>query len=156
MGVQRDAIRAVGSVSRGAQPRGIERRNAVILSAYAAGDSFASIGVRVGLTRERVRQIVKAAGVAMPSEVRCAVPECARTPRAPNTYCYVHRTRLNRDTNALSKPPLLKDVHGTYASYRDRRCRCDLCRRASADRRRAQFHRAHPEWNYRSKPSTES
>jgi hypothetical protein len=136
------------------QPRRAERRNAVIVSSYAAGESLASIGLRVGLTRERVRQIVKASGAVMPSELRCAMAGCDQTPRAPNTYCYAHRMRLHREA-AAQRPAarLLKDEHGTYASYRDRRCRCDLCRKASADRRRAQFHRVHPEWKYRSSPS---
>jgi hypothetical protein len=135
--------------------RPVDRRNAAIVSSYGEGESLASIGVRMGLTRERVRQIVKASGAVMPSELRCAVAGCEQTPRAPNTYCYAHRTRLVRDGAARgSGAPLLKDEHGTYASYRDRGCRCDLCRKASADRRRAQFHRVHPEWKYRSSPST--
>jgi hypothetical protein len=153
LGVRDDAGRRAGGEILAVQPRRIERRNAVIVSSYAAGESFASIGLRVGLTRERVRQIVKASGAVMPSDLRCAVPDCDQTPRAPNTYCYSHRLRMSRDAAALApKAPLLKDEHGTYASYRDRRCRCDLCRKASADRRRAQFHRVHPEWRYRSKP----
>jgi hypothetical protein len=135
--------------------RPVDRRNAAIVSSYGEGESLASIGVRMGLTRERVRQIVKASGAVMPSELRCAVAGCEQTPRAPNTYCYAHRTRLVRDGAARgSGARLLKDEHGTYASYRDRGCRCDLCRKASADRRRAQFHRVHPEWKYRSSPST--
>jgi hypothetical protein len=153
LGAQDEATgRVVGEILV-VQPRRVERRNAVILSSYAAGETFAAIGLRVGLTRERVRQIVKASGAVMPSELRCAVAGCEQTPRAPNIHCYTHRLRMIRDAATLvPKAPLLKDEHGTYASYRDRRCRCDLCRRASADRRRAQFHRVHPEWKYRSSP----
>jgi hypothetical protein len=155
-GAPGDATRSPGRGSLGARPRRVERRDAAILSRYLAGESFASIGLNVRLTRERVRQIVKASGAVMPSEVRCAVPGCEQTPRAPYTYCYSHRARLKRDaTTSARTVPLLKDEHGTYASYRDRRCRCDLCRKASADRRRAQFHRAHPEWRYRSTPNAQ-
>jgi hypothetical protein len=151
-----EATRALGSVSPGVRPRRVDRRNAAIVSRYVAGETFASIGMSVGLTRERVRQIVKASGAVMPSEARCAEPECHQTPRAPNTYCYAHRSHLKRgDAASASKGRLLKDEHGTYASYRDRRCRCDLCRKASADRRRAQFHRVHPEWRYRSSPGAQ-
>jgi hypothetical protein len=154
IGAQGEDTRTLGDVSPGARPRRVDRRNAGIVSRYVAGETFASIGLSVGLTRERVRQIVKASGAVMPSEARCAEPGCNQTPRAPNTYCYAHRLHLKRDAAAsTSKAPLLKDEHGTYASYRDRRCRCDLCRKASADRRRAQFHRVHPEWRYRSTPS---
>jgi hypothetical protein len=152
-GAQGQVTRSPGGVGADARPRRAERRNAAIVARYLEGESFATIGLSIGLTRERVRQIVKASGAVMPSEVRCAVPGCAQTPRAPNAFCYEHRTRLKRDATASSpKVALLKDEHGTYASYRDRRCRCDLCRKASADRRRAQFHRVHPEWRYRSKP----
>jgi hypothetical protein len=154
-GVTTRVMRIVGGVGiRG--PSGVERRDAAILAAYQAGETLASIGSTFGLSRERVRQIVKASGAPMPSELRCAMPNCERMPRAPNTYCYLHRMRPKSDAGSASKPPLLKDEHGTYASYRDRRCRCDLCRKASADRRRAQFHRVHPEWNYRSRPSPET
>jgi hypothetical protein len=150
-----NAMRAVGGVSF-LRRRGVERRDSAILSRYGAGETFASIALTLGLTRERVRQIVKASGAMMPSDLRCAMPGCDRTPRGANTSCYVHRIRLKSDADPSSKLPLLKDEHGTYASYRDRRCRCDLCRKASADRRRAQFHRVHPEWSYKSKQTAES
>jgi len=156
LGAQGEASRALGRVNTGARPRRVDRRNAAIVSRYVAGETFASIGLTVGLTRERVRQIVKASGAVMPSEARCAEPGCNQTPRAPNTHCCAHRVHLKRDAMApASRGPLLKDEHGTYASYRDRGCRCDLCRKASADRRRAQFHRVHPEWRYRSTPSAQ-
>jgi hypothetical protein len=152
-GAQGDVIGALGGVGFDTRPRRVERRNAAIVARYVEGESFASIGLSVGLTRERVRQIVKASGAVMPSELRCAVSGCDQTPRSPNTHCYAHRTRMKRDAaDSASRGPLLKDEHGTYASYRDRRCRCDLCRKASADRRRAQFHRVHPDpdaWSVR-------
>src|SRR5579862_5810539 len=153
LGAQGAVTRELGGVSPGVRPRRADRRNAAIVSRYVAGETFASIGESVGLTRERVRQIVKASGAVMPSDVRCAEPGCKQRPRAPNLYCYAHRVQVKRDAAAsTSKGPLLKDEHGTYASYRDRGCRCELCRKASADRRRAQFHRVHPEWRYRSAP----
>jgi len=44
-----------------------DARNAVIVSLYKAGNTLESCGDRFGLTRERVRQIIKAAGV-LPDE----------------------------------------------------------------------------------------
>lgn len=144
---------ALGDGSFGVRPRRAEERNAAVVARYLEGESFASIGLSLGLTRERVRQIVKASGAVMPTDVPCAVPGCEQTLRAPNTFCCQHRLRMKRDARVLpQKVALRKDEHGTYASYRDGRCRCDLCRKASADQRRAQFHRVHPEWRYRSKP----
>ncbi len=46
-----------------------QKRLAEILSLYEAGMTLHAIGVRFGLTRERIRQIVKKAGVAMPQDV---------------------------------------------------------------------------------------
>src|ERR1700678_3056273 len=101
LGAQDEATgRVVGEILV-VQPRRVERRNAVILSSYAAGETFAAIGLRVGLTRERVRQIVKASGAVMPSELRCAVAGCEQTPRAPHIHCYTHRLRMIRDAATL-------------------------------------------------------
>jgi Sigma-70, region 4 len=130
---------------------GIELRNAEIIRRYEAGEELASIGVSLDLTRERIRQIVRSAGARMPREYKCAVPDCFRSPRSPGRYCFAHQRRLDRYGDPLGVRPLLRETHGTAACYVVG-CRCDLCRKAGAPRRRVEAerqreheHRRHPE-----------
>jgi hypothetical protein len=123
----------------------IEQRNDELLRRYKAGESLASIGVAVDLTRERVRQIVQRSGAAMPLEYKCAVKECSTSPRAPRRYCFAHQLRLERYGDPLGSRPLLREQHGTIACYHGGGCRCDRCRRAEGDRRREYEQRANPE-----------
>ena len=134
-----------------AQFQSVEERNAEIARRYETGETLASIGLSRGLTRERVRQIVKLAGARMPRASKCAVEDCHIAPRLPRIYCHAHQVRFELFGDPLgSSPvvPLLPAEHGTRARYREGGCRCDLCRKASADQRREHFHRAHPEWRY--------
>lgn len=129
----------------------VEQRNAEMVRRYQSGETLSSIGASVGLTRERVRQIVKVSGAKMPKDRRCAVSSCSIVPGRDRDYCYLHKRRFALHGDPLVTGPtvsLRRDQHGTYASYRDGNCRCDLCRKASADRRREQFHKVHPEWGY--------
>ena len=50
-----------------AQSQSVEERNAEIVRRYEIGETLASIGLSRGLTRERVRQIVKLAGGSRPT-----------------------------------------------------------------------------------------
>ena len=58
-----------------AERAGIERRDVEIVRRYKAGEELASIGVDLDLTRERIRQIVRASG---------AGPGCRGTTSAPS------------------------------------------------------------------------
>lgn len=51
----------------------VAERNSEMLRRYQAGESLARIGSSLGLTRERVRQIVRDAGGIMPLTYICAV-----------------------------------------------------------------------------------
>jgi hypothetical protein len=126
-------------------PVGLDRRNAEMLRRYEAGETLASIGVGLGFTRERVRQIVRQSGAPMPREYKCAVKACNTSPRSPHRYCQSHQRRLERYGDPLGTKPLLMDQHGTLACYKRGRCSCDLCRKANADRAREYEHRVHPE-----------
>lgn len=126
----------------------VERRDAGIVRRYEAGDTLAAIGAAVGLTRERVRQIVRAAGAVMPWEFKCAVSMCYRSPRTPNAYCFTHQRRLDRYGDPLGTRALRRDQHGTLASYNSG-CSCDLCRRRNAIRALEYLHRVHPEMGWR-------
>lgn len=70
-----------------------EERTTTIMRSYADGTTLAEIGTTVGLTRERVRQIVKSAGALMPRDFTCGVPDCRTAPRPPNRYCSRHQRR---------------------------------------------------------------
>lgn len=129
-------------------PPGAAQRNATMLRRSDAGRSLARIGASLGLTRERVRQIVKDSGAVMPLEYTCAVAAGARAPRAPRRYCFVHQRRFERYGDPLGARPLLREQHGTVPCYADGGCRCALCRRAEAARRREYKHRVHPERRY--------
>lgn len=118
-------------------------------AATQAGETLAAIGARVGLTKERVRQILKASEVAMPREYRCAAKACTAAPHRPNAYCYPHQVRFDRYGDPLAVAPRLTDVHGTTASYKYGRCRCELCRQANAAQRLEYIHRLHPEMRSR-------
>src|ERR1022692_11823 len=140
-------------VRRSSEPaprQSLAQRDAEMLLRYETGESLTSIGVRLGLTRERVRQIVKGSGADMPRSRRCAVAECDKPQRRTGSYCHDHQLRFERYGSPLgTRPPTprLREQHGTNACYRNG-CRCYLCRKASTERRREQFHRAHPEWRY--------
>jgi hypothetical protein len=120
-------------------------RDTEVLRRYQAGETLASVGADVGLTRERIRQIVKASGAPMPWDYRGAVKACNTSPRTPNSYCQVHQRRFERFGDPLGSKPLLTNQHGTLACSKRGRGRCDLCRRRSADARREYMHRIHPE-----------
>jgi Sigma-70, region 4 len=75
---------------------GIERRNAEMVRRYTAGENLARIGASLGVTRERVRQVVKQSGAPMPWEYQCAVDGCCTSPRSPRAYCSRHQLRLER------------------------------------------------------------
>jgi len=122
----------------------METRNVEIVRRYETGESLASIGVTLGLTRERVRQIVRDSGVAMPRDYKCAVPDCDVAQHAPNSYCFSHSRRLALYGDPLSAAPA-RWQHGTVHGYQNRDCRCDRCRKAYADYRREREHRRHPE-----------
>jgi len=123
---------------------GHEDRDAAIVRRYKAGENLAAIGASLGMTRERIRQIVRASGAVMPWQYRCAVKGCERSPRAPRRYCYAHQVRFRLYGDPLGTKPLLRDRHGTIASYAHG-CRCALCRRVAADMRLEYEHRIHPE-----------
>lgn len=112
---------------------------------YKAGESLASIGASLGFTRERVRQVLKQSSAHMPWEYKCAVDGCFTSPRTPMRYYHSHQRRLERYGDPLGVRQLLLHQHGTVSCYRDRGCRCDVCHKANADRRRAYEHRVHPE-----------
>lgn len=128
-----------------AERAGIERRDVEIVRRYTAGEELASIGVDLDLTRERIRQIVRASGARMPWEYKCAVKACDTSPRTPNRYCYAHQLRFERFGDPLGAKLLLMNQHGTLASYKRGRCSCELCRKRNADRVREYQHRMHPE-----------
>jgi hypothetical protein len=126
----------------------IATRNARILRNYSDGENLATLGRLYGLTRERVRQIVKDAGAPMPLEFKCGVENCDTAPRTPNSYCWAHQRRFDRFGDPLGVKPLRRDQHGTRASYHEGGCRCALCRKFVADRVRDRVHRLHPEMRY--------
>jgi len=94
------------------------RRDIEVLRRYEAGETLAGIGVVIGLSRERIRQIVRASGVAMPWDYKCAVTGCETSPRTPNQYCQSHQRRFERYGDPLGTKPRLMDQHGTLASYK--------------------------------------
>jgi hypothetical protein len=100
-------------------------RDIEVLRRYEAGDTLAGIGAVIGLSRDRIRQIVRASGVAMPWDYKCAVTGCETSPRTPNQYCQSHQRRFERYGDPLGTKPRLMDQHGTLASYKGGRCRCD-------------------------------
>jgi hypothetical protein len=72
-----------------------KERTAIIIRHYAAGATLAQIGTTVGLTRERIRQILLSSGATMTREYKCAVEDCETAPRSLNGYCYAHQ-RVSR------------------------------------------------------------
>jgi hypothetical protein len=130
------------------QAQAVAVRNLEVLRRYAAGETLAAVGARVGLTKERVRQILKASEVAMPRELKCAAKACTTSPRAPNAYCHPHEVRFDRYRDPLGTAPRLMDQHGTIASYNYGRCRCELHRRSNATRVLEYKHRKLPEMTY--------
>lgn len=127
---------------------GIQRRNAAMLRRYEAGETLTSIGEAYGLTRERLRQIVKSTGVSMPRDTRrmCDVSGCGR-PHNSRGYCELHSRRL-QIYGSVDLPPTPTLAHGTTAKYRGG-CRCADCTGANRVEARARAHRAHPEWRWR-------
>src|ERR1039457_335148 len=90
------------------------RRDVEVLRRYEAGETLAGIGAVVGLTRERVRQIVRASGAPMPWDYKCAVSSCERSPRTPNRYCHSHQRRLDR-THTRARSADRESVRSTHA-----------------------------------------
>jgi len=84
----------VGQPAAGDSPPGSQQRNAEMVRRYEAGETLESIGASLGLTRERVRQIVRLSGAEMPRETTCAVGGCYTAPRRPRIYCYAHQLRF--------------------------------------------------------------
>jgi hypothetical protein len=120
-------------------------RDLEVVRRYEAGEALAGIGAAMGLTRERIRQIVKASRAAMPSDYVYAAPDCSTAPRSPNRFCYPHERRFERFGDPLGSKPRVMDQHGTLASYKRGRCSCELCRKCYAERVREYQHRMHPE-----------
>jgi Sigma-70, region 4 len=120
-----------------------------VLQRYEAGETLAAIGARVGLTRERIRQIVKVSGAPMPWDDTCAMQACATSPRTPDRYCWFHQRRFDRYGDPLGGKPRLMDQHGTLAGYQRGHCRCQRCRRRNPDGVREYVHCMHPEMQYR-------
>jgi len=127
-----------------AQARRDALRNAEVVRRYEAGETLANIGAGIGLTRERIRQIVQASGAPMPLDYKCAVQDCSTAPRSPNRYCAAHQHRFERFGDPLGSRPPRREQHGTRACYREGRCRCDRCRKHNAERVREYQHRVHP------------
>jgi hypothetical protein len=126
----------------------LERRDAAIVRRYEAGETLAAIGVSLGLTRDRIRQIVKASGAVMPRDYKCAVRDCSTAPPWPHVYCQHHLSRFEKYGDPLgNRPvdPLLGKRHGTLNCYHYWGCRCALCRGANADRVREHRHLLRPE-----------
>lgn len=90
------------------QAQTVAVRDLEVLRRYEAGETLASIGAAIGLTRERIRQLVKASGVAMPWDYKCAVKDCQASPRTPHAYCQAHRRRFERYGDPLGTKPLQK------------------------------------------------
>jgi len=131
------------------QAQAVALRDLEVLRRYESGETLAAIGARVGLTRERIRQLVKASGASMPWDYKCAVDACTTSPRTPNRYCKEHQRRFELQGDPQGAKSRLMDQHGTLACYNRGRCRCDLCRKANAEQRLEYIHRMHPEMAYR-------
>jgi Sigma-70, region 4 len=101
-------------------------RDIQVLRRYEAGETLASIGAGVGLTRERIRQIVKASGAAMPWDYKCAVKTCSTSPHPlrdspggirgaplhPDTVTGVSwRLRRRAEADGVLNKPRLVRVH---------------------------------------------
>jgi hypothetical protein len=141
----------VGTSPNAVPLQDLSRRDSEMLRRYEAGETLARIGASLGLSRERVRQVVKRSGAEMPRSRKCAAAGCDKLPDWPRSYCHNHQDRFELYGDPLGTGPaatLLVREHGTHASYRQGGCRCDVCRKASAEKRREQFHRQHPEWRY--------
>jgi hypothetical protein len=121
------------------------QRDAAIVRRYQGGESLAGIGATIGLSRAHVQQIVRGSGARMRWEYKCAVVDCLAAPRSPNRCCHTHLRRIKLYGDPVGSKPLLRERHGTRACYQEGGCRCDLCRKAVAERRRAYDHRRHPE-----------
>jgi hypothetical protein len=88
------------------------------------------MGQRVGLTRERVRQILKANGITVRRPlVPCNGSEvCGRyvSVYSETGFCYICLRRI--DKFATHIPPVKQaDTHGTRSCYALRECRCKAC-----------------------------
>lgn len=112
---------------------------------YLAGYTFARIADTVGLSRARVRQIVKASGVPMPQDYKCAVKDCDTAPRSPNSYCWRHKEGFEHFGDWSGTRRVVNSQHGTMVRYKRDGCRCERCRRRNADRSLEYLHRMHPE-----------
>jgi hypothetical protein len=119
-----------------------------MLRRSSAGETLTSIGQAYGLTRERVRQIVKVTGVSMPHDSPrvCDVGGCGR-PHSSHGNCDLQERRV-RTHGSVDLPAAVTAAHGTMARYRGG-CRCAECTGANRVEARARAHRAHPEWRWR-------
>jgi hypothetical protein len=126
------------------KPYAFAERDAAIIHRYSEGESCAAIADSLGLTYDRIRQIVRQSGVPTPWEYKCAALGCDRARRSPDSYCVTHQ----RSFEALGVGPSLRDQHGTRACYAEAGCRCALCRKYIADRARRRAHQLHPAMEY--------
>jgi hypothetical protein len=124
---------------RGRPP--ISERNALIVERISKGETLAAVGKDYGVTRQRIEQIVKRAGIkvgirrspvldAMAKEYQAG--ESLDTIAARHGYDYAD-ARMALKHRGIVVPPkpqyrkYFSTPHGTYYGYQGYGCRCDLC-----------------------------
>jgi len=128
-------------------------READMLRRYAQGETMQEIGDDFGLSRERVRQILKRLNVTADDmrerryRMATALYKGGLTATEAAKRAGVHpalfRGRLVAAGQRRPRPPRVPK-HGTVYEYQ-RGCRCEPCTRANADRTYEYQHRKHPE-----------